>query len=207
MKKIAVETMRKYMKAKMPESTVIEQKYPFGDSEIVVHIKTKLTTAEVGVFVRRILSACFDKDGNYRPEYYQPVFKATVIQICTDLPVLSLRNERGDDGESLMDIDAMADMYDTLRFDDLSDGRYQALTAYLNEVCDSAVVDYANRHTTSSELMRKIDEIVDEAKVVLGKVASIDTDSLMKYAQVLSEATSETNIVEAILKHQDASGS
>ncbi len=205
MKKIAVKTMRKYMKAKMPENTVIEQKYPFGDSEIVVHIKTKLTASEVGIFVRRVLSACFDGEGNYRPEYYQPVFKATVIQICTDLPVLSLRNERGDDGESLMDIDAMADMYDTLCFDDLSDGRYKALTAYLNEVCDSAVVDYANRHTTNSDLLRKIDEIADEAKAVLNKIASIDTDSLMKYAQVLSEATAETNIVEAILTYQGAS--
>lgn len=61
-----------------------------GEREVYEIIaKTDLSIEEIGLFVDRVVNACFDENGEYRPEYKDVIFQITVLQMLTNIGVYS----------------------------------------------------------------------------------------------------------------------
>ncbi len=186
MKKIAVDTakafLKEYNRKLHPHDHVITQTFPIGDEKkFDVQIKTKLTTEEKSVFINRVLSGCFDAHGNYRPEYVEPMVRATVLQMCTNLPVLALKNEQADGGGSMMDLEAMNDLFVALGEPHCND-TYENMSRLCREAIEWTKERLLSDNGTDAALRRLLDALT-------GKVESVNTDTLMQYAAELSRAT------------------
>ena len=57
-----------------------------GEVIMEIHVKNSLTIPERGLFVDRVVNSCFDADGDYMPQYLDPIFSITLLQMTTDIP-------------------------------------------------------------------------------------------------------------------------
>lgn len=185
MKKIAVNTMKAFLKEHKREDTYT-QTFEVADSSFEVVFHTNLSIAEKTTFINRVLSGCFDSMGNFRPEYVSPVLRATILQMCTNVPALTLKNELSDSGSPALDLEAMNDLYMAMNLDCANDQGYQEMMNEMVQLCMQAI-DWKkscnlSSHNTDSALRNLLDTLT-------AKVDGMDTSALMQYAGVLSEAT------------------
>ena len=197
MKKIATNTVKMFLKEHKHEDS-ISVMFPVADSEFEVKIRTSLSESEKSVFISRVLSGCFDYKDDFRPEYVSSMLRATVLQMCTNLPVMTLKNERGDDGGSLMDIEAMNELYLALDLDHLDNKQFQVFLGEIVHLCTIAIEWKKSRvlakdgapdvsaFTTFGEAMSSVREA---AKTITDTVSKLNIDELMEYAAQLSKAT------------------
>ena len=70
--------------------TVLKMTDPQDDSTVIMEIalKTFLTISEKGVFVDRVVTPCFDENGDFMPQYLDPLFMITLLQMTTNVPVI-----------------------------------------------------------------------------------------------------------------------
>lgn len=196
MKKVAVNTAKSFLKEHTTDDT-IALIYHVGESDFDVSIKTRLSLGEKSVFINRVLSGCFDAIGQYRPEYFEPMFHATVIQMCTNLPVLSLKNE----GDQL-DIEAMDGLYQSLNLDgDVSKlyNPFSVMVAGMKRLCEDALEWRKEQNRDINILSREIQTLIDAINTLDPK----DIGTLLGYAKTLSENTEKLgrdNIVEALIQ-------
>ena len=119
MKKIAVNTMKRLLKeyegGKVYQHTII-----VDGKEIILEFNYDLSVNEWSMFLNRVAGACFDSDGVLRPEYIKPMVYATILQMCSNAPVLTLPKEKGENNEALMDVSAMSRVFEIV-FESLQD--------------------------------------------------------------------------------------
>lgn len=205
MKKIAMDTARNYVKEKKPAGVVKTSMVFASGAEVEVEIRTSLTTEEKSTFINRVLSGCFDGNGDYRPEYLTPMLRATILQMCTNLPVISLKGEKTDNGESVMDIDAMDALYSALDLDALDDAGYQSLMGEMVHQCAVATDwrkarNLSGANTALADAAKSVREL---AAALMTKLDGFDLEALTEYAAKLSKATDgmdEGQIVNALIK-------
>lgn len=185
MKKIAVNTVKNFLKENKRENT-FTQTFEVGDNTFDVTFRTALSVMEKSVFLNRVVSGCFDMTGKYRPEYVSPMLRATIIQMCTNIPAMTLKNESDSEGAPVLDIDGMNELYLTMDLDNIQNDDYQAMLhemVYLStQAIDWKRSSVLADHGTDSALRNLLNSLS-------AKVQSLDMDSLMKYAAVLSEST------------------
>lgn len=206
MKKIAVETAKKFLKENTPEH-VAQGKAQLADgTEIAFEIRTHLTTEEKSTFIHRVLSGCFDAQGDYRPEYMTPMLRATILQMCTNLPALSLKGVQTTDGEAAMDIEAMNNLYVALNMDATNSAEYQNMMGELVYLCNVAA-DWRKARTlsgTNEALSAAAEGVRELMAALLTKLDGFDLEGLTEYAAKLSKATegmSEKQLVAAIIEN------
>lgn len=108
MKKITESKIRKCISAYKKDHIPITDRIKTSDgSEVCFEITPYLDVAQKRYFIERVLSGCFDNSGAYLPEYLEPMFRATVLQMCTNLPTLSIKAD-----EEYMDLDSMYILYE-----------------------------------------------------------------------------------------------
>lgn len=185
MKKIAVNTMKAFLKEHKREDAYT-QVFEVADSSFEVVFHTNLSIAEKTTFINRVLSGCFDGMGNFRPEYVSPVLRATILQVCTNVPALTLKNETSDGGAPALDLEAMNDLYMAMDLDRVNDQGYQSMLAEMVQLCSQAI-DWKKAHNLSNH--NTDSALRDLLNKLAAKVDGMDTVSLMQYAGVLSEAT------------------
>lgn len=203
MKKIAVNTIKAFLK-EHKEANVATVSFQIGDSTFEVEIKTSLTVTEKTTFINRLLSGCFDQMGNFRPEYVTPMLRATILQMCTNVPILTLKNEQDADGGSLMDIEAMNDLYAAMGLDNLENNEYQAMMGEIIYLCNLAIDWRKSRTISASTLDSSLSSLI---KTLNAKVENMDTNSLMEFAGQLSEATKgldEGSILKGLLQMHES---
>lgn len=66
------------------DSDFVKVTLPIG---IQVEVKTTMTMEEKTAFVDRVAESVFDEFGDYRPEYIEPIFEISLLQMLTDVPV------------------------------------------------------------------------------------------------------------------------
>lgn len=199
MKKIAVNTVKAFLKDHVRDDKFVVS-FNIGDSSFDVTFHTALTINEKSVFIRRVVSGCFDAAMNYRPEYVIPMIRATVIQMCTNIPALTLKNETDSNGVPALDLDGMNDLYVAMDLDNLQNESYQAMLHDIILLCNEAVdwkreSNLAN-HGTDTALREFLNTLN-------AKVESLDTDELLKYAGVLADSTKdldEGGIINGLIK-------
>lgn len=209
MKKISVKTVKAFMDS-VADDVADEIVCSVGDASFTVHLKTKLTVEEKGQFIRRVVDSCFGADGSYHPQYFVPMVRATMIQMCTDLPALSLRSEDGD----LLDVDGMNDLYMAMDFDDVNlRPAFRTLFLDMTGLCEHAVeyergMCIASANAASDQALTEVagamKSIRDAAAAIAKQVNGADTAKLLEYAGKLSQATDSmapNRLVEELVKH------
>ena len=207
MKKLSVETMKKYMKTKEPQKSV-KVHYEFDGAEFDVEVRTSLSCAEQSAFISRVLAGCFDDSGNFRPEYFDPMFHATVLQMMTNVPPIPIRGAANDDGEKLLDIDAMDELYDALALEnDEATEDFCGFIGYLYGLCDNAAEYRRVRNLANSGVTGDLSAIVSGVRrfveSLVDKVESVNTEELLTYAGQLAELTRGMNaegVADAMLR-------
>lgn len=203
MKKIAVNTMKTFLKEHKREDTYT-QTFKVADSSFEIVFHTNLSIAEKSTFINRVLKGCFDHMGNFRPEYVSPVLRATILQMCTNVPALTLKNEMSDNGSPALDLEAMNDLYVAMDLDCVNNPAYQAMMSEMVQLSMQAIdwkkARNLSSHNTDSALRNLLDTLT-------AKVDGMDTSSLMQYAGILSEATKglgEGDILKGLLEARAA---
>jgi hypothetical protein len=194
MKKIAVNTVKTFLKENKSEDAYTKT-FTVGESSFEVTFHTALTVAEKSVFVNRVVSGCFDAAGKFRPEYVSPMLRATILQVCTNLPVLTLKGEQAEDGGSLMDVEAMNDLYGALDLDHLDNISYQVMMNEMVQLTWQAI-EWRKSRILAHDSAPKLDSIDEAAQAIKAaaegiskSVESADLSTLMEYAGQLSQAT------------------
>ena len=190
MKQISTNTVKKFLK-NTQKTAEITRAFTVGQSEVEYTIKTALTIDEKTRFINRVLSGCFDALGNYRPEYETPMLRATIIQMCTNLPVLSRKGEKTESGENVMDIEAMDALYVALGLENIDDAEYQMMKGEILSLSRIAL-DW-RRNRTLVQDKGDLGEIAFDARSVLAQLSklieSTDIASLTEFAAKLSRNT------------------
>ena len=172
-----------------------------GDSIVMeIALKTSLTIPEKGIFVDRVVAPCFDENGDFMPQYLDPLFMITLLQMTTNVPVsedaVPVMNEDGTESEEKVSIINIEKTYELCRAINLvknaNDVNYQALIAELKQMVSDklAYIKEMNLRKASNSLtilrplfdaIANVEEnknLLERLKQLTNDVSSIsDTDS------------------------------
>lgn len=208
MKKIAVNTVKAFLKEHADTGTVTKE-FPVADSTFEVQIRTILTVDEKTKFISRVVRNCFDAAGNYHPEFLTPMLRATILQMCTNVPVLTMKGEAEN-----MDLDAMNALYQAMNLDYLDNEPYQAMMREMVGLCQVGIEwrkarNLSDGNKVSVNAMNALGDAAISIRNVMEALAkkadSTDMDTLMPYAGKISKATEnldEGGILQGILDAQ-----
>lgn len=208
MKKIAVNTVKAFLKEHADTGTVTKE-FPVADSTFEVQIRTILTVDEKTKFISRVIRNCFDAAGNYHPEFLTPMLRATILQMCTNVPVLTMKGEAEN-----MDLDAMNALYQAMNLDHLDNEPYQAMMREMVGLCQVGIEwrkarNLSDGNKVSVNAMNALGDAAISIRNVMEALAkkadSADMDTLMQYAGKISKATEnldEGGILQGILDAQ-----
>lgn len=122
---------------------------PEDDTVVMeTHIKTTLSIPEQGMFIDRVISSCFDADGDFMPQYLDPIFAITLLQMTTDIPPLtstiSLKDESGNEtGEkaTIIDIEKTYELCKAINLiENIKDKHYQNLVHSLKDMVNDKLL-------------------------------------------------------------------
>lgn len=137
MAKITQKSMNALLKVYRNQKTdvTLHMANPENPEEIMMEIsvKNELSIEDKGNFVDRVVNACFDMDGDFIPQYFDPVFMITLLQMATNVPVFEREIEL-DDGEKTMvvDIEKTYELCKAINLiQNVKDNAFQALVAEL----------------------------------------------------------------------------
>lgn len=70
--------------------TVLKLIDPQNGNTVIMEItlKTSLTISEKGMFVDRVVTPCFDENGDFMPQYLEPLFMIALLQMTTNVPAI-----------------------------------------------------------------------------------------------------------------------
>ncbi len=208
MKKIAVNTVKAFLK-EHADTGMVTKEFPVADATFEVQIRTILTVDEKTKFISRVVRNCFDAAGNYHPEFLTPMLRATILQMCTNVPVLTMKGEAEN-----MDLDAMNALYQAMNLDYLDNEPYQAMMREMVGLCQVGIEwrkarNLSDGNKVSVNAMNALGDAAISIRNVMEALAkkadSADMDTLMQYAGKISKATEnldEGGILQGILDAQ-----
>lgn len=208
MKKIAVNTVKAFLK-EHADTGMVTKEFPVADATFEVQIRTILTVDEKTKFISRVVRNCFDAAGNYHPEFLTPMLRATILQMCTNVPVLTMKGEAEN-----MDLDAMNALYQAMNLDYLDNEPYQAMMREMVGLCQVGIEwrkarNLSDGNKVGVNAMNALGDAAISIRNVMEALAkkadSTDMDTLMQYAGKIFKATEnldEGGILQGILDAQ-----
>lgn len=173
--------------------TVLKLADPENSESIVMEIalKTSLTITEKGLFVDRVVLTCFDENGDFLPQYLDPLFMITLLQMTTNVPpiedVISVVDENGvDTGEksTIINIEKTYELCKAINLaKNVTDAKYQALI---------------------DELKQMVTDKLAYMKDINARKASNSLTILKPVIDVFSNAVSSVNLMETLTRLADA---
>lgn len=165
-----------------------------GDSIVMeIALKTSLTIPEKGIFVDRVVAPCFDENGDFMPQYLDPLFMITLLQMTTNVPpiedVIPIVDEAGNETGEKTTIINIEKTYELCKAINLvknaTDVKYQALIA---------------------ELRQMVADKLAYAKDINARKASNSLAILRPLLDVVANATTNTNLMETLTQLANAMG-
>lgn len=168
--------------------TVLKMTDPQDDSTVIMEIalKTSLTIPEKGVFVDRVVAPCFDENGDFMPQYLDPLFMITLLQMTTNVPVVEdmipIVDESGvetGDKTAIINIEKTYELCKAINLvKNVTDIAYQSLISELQQMVADKLAymkDVNARKATSFGMMLKpyLDAANNEANVSQEALARI----------------------------------
>ena len=136
MAKITQKSMNAVLKVYRNQKTdvTLHMANPENPDEIMMEIsvKNELSIEDKGNFIDRVVNACFD-DGEFVPQYLDPVFMITLLQMTTNVPVYEREIELDDDEKTMVvDIEKTYELCKAINLlQNVKDPAFQALVAEL----------------------------------------------------------------------------
>ena len=175
--------------------TVLKMTDPQDDSKVIMEIalKTSLTIPEKGMFVDRVVIPCFDAEGDFMPQYLDPLFMITLLQMTTNVPpiedVIPIVDEAGNEtGEktTIINIEKTYELCKAINLvKNVTDVKYQALIA---------------------ELRQMVADKLAYVKDINARKASNSLIILRPLLDVVANATTNTNLMETLTQLANAMG-
>lgn len=147
--------------------TILKLTDPQDDKVVMeIALKTSLTITEKGVFVDRVVLPCFDDNGDYMPQYLDPLFMINLLQMTTNVPVIEdvipvvdeLGNETGEKS-TIINIEKTYELCKAINLArNVQDGKYLALIEELRQMVADKLAymkDINVRKATSFGMMLK----------------------------------------------------
>lgn len=168
--------------------TVLKMTDPQDDSTIIMEIalKTSLTIPEKGVFVDRVVTPCFDENGDFMPQYLDPLFMITLLHMTTNVPavedMIPIVDEFGvetGDKTAIVNIEKTYELCKAINLvKNVTDIAYQSLINELRQMVTDKLAymkDVNARKAASFGMMLKpyLDAANDEANVSQEALARI----------------------------------
>lgn len=147
--------------------TILKLTDPQDDKVVMeIALKTSLTITEKGVFVDRVVLPCFDDNGDFMPQYLDPLFMINLLQMTTNVPVIEdaipvvdeFGNETGEKS-TIINIEKTYELCKAINLvKNVQDGKYLALIEELRQMVADKLAymkDINVRKATSFGMMLK----------------------------------------------------
>ncbi|WP_251316657.1 hypothetical protein [Flintibacter muris] len=164
-----------------------------GDSIVMeIALKTSLTISEKGIFVDRVVTPCFDENGDFMPQYLDPLFMIALLQMTTNVPPIEdtipildeVGNETGEKS-TIMNIEKTYELCKAINLvKNVADTKYQALIEELRQMAADKLAymkDVNARKATSFGMLLK--PYLDAA----GNEANISQEALTRISNAIEE--------------------
>jgi len=177
---------------------------PNNDNSVVMEIpvKTTLTVEETGMFINRVVNACFNADGEFQPQYLDPVFMITLLQMTTNVPVfeetIRLTNDDGTESEDTTNVVDIEKTYELCKAINLvknvKDASYQTLVAGLKEmVQDKLEFVKQLRYSQERQMLSKAREELENGVAMVSGIGQ-------QLNETLANASTANEMAEAFKK-------
>lgn len=198
MAKITQKSMNALLKVYRNQKTdvTLHMANPENPEEIIMEIsvKNELSIEDKGNFIDRVVNACFDMDGDFIPQYLDPVFMITLLQMTTNVPV-SEREIELDDGSktTVIDIEKTYELCKAINLiHNVKDNAFQALVAELRGMTVEKL-DYMKQMRFCAE-ERMLSKAREELENGVAMVAAIG----QQLNETLANASGLNNMAEAM---------
>lgn len=159
---------------------------------VQIEVKTAMTMEEKSAFVDRVAESVFDVEGDYRPEYIEPIFEISLLQMLTDVPVFE-----DEDGASI-DIDKTYQLCKTLDVRHQVDNKdFNVLVGELRELVYEKIEFEKNRIIAGER--EKLEIVRNEMEDGLAMINTI-AESLLKNVEEMGNID---NYVAEIARFND----
>lgn len=187
---------------------IINVSLPIG---INTDVKVFLTVAEKEAFTSRVAEAVFDDGGEYHPEYVEPIFEITLLQMTTDIPVFDDETEENVDIEKTYRLCKEIDLYHNVK-----NSKYSFLVDEMKYIVNEKIE--FNKQVILAGERRKLEvlrqEMEDGIILIEGIAESLmetmnNTVDMDNYAEEIAklneniENMSEEELVGSILEYRE----
>lgn len=198
MAKITQKSMNAVLKVYRNQKTdvTLHMANPENPDEIIMEIsvKNELSIEDKGNFIDRVVNACFDMDGDFIPQYLDPVFMITLLQMTTNVPVFEREIELDDGSKTtVIDIEKTYELCKAINLiHNVKDNAFQALVAELRGMTVEKL-DYMKQMRFCAE-ERMLSKAREELENGVAMVAAIG----QQLNETLANASGLNNMAEAM---------
>ena len=198
MAKITQKSMNTLLKVYRNQKTdvTLHMANPENPEEIIMEIsvKNELSIEDKGNFIDRVVNACFDTDGDFIPQYLDPVFMITLLQMTTNVPVFEREIELDDGSKTtVIDIEKTYELSKAINLiHNVKDNAFQALVAELRGMTVEKL-DYMKQMRFCAE-ERMLSKAREELENGVAMVAAIG----QQLNETLANASGLNNMAEAM---------
>lgn len=198
MAKITQKSMNALLKVYRNQKTdvTLHMANPENPEEIIMEIsvKNELSIEDKGNFIDRVVNACFDMDGDFIPQYLDPVFMITLLQMTTNVPVFEREIELDDGSKTtVIDIEKTYELCKAINLiHNVKDNAFQALVAELRGMTVEKL-DYMKQMRFCAE-ERVLSKAREELENGVAMVAAIG----QQLNETLANASGLNNMAEAM---------
>lgn len=198
MAKITQKSMNALLKVYRNQKTdvTLHMANPENPEEIIMEIsvKNELSIEDKGNFIDRVVNACFDMDGDFIPQYLDPVFMITLLQMTTNVPVFEREIELNDGSKTtVIDIEKTYELCKAINLiHNVKDNAFQALVAELRGMTVEKL-DYMKQMRFCAE-ERMLSKAREELENGVTMVAAIG----QQLNETLANASGLNNMAEAM---------
>ena len=198
MAKITQKSMNALLKVYRNQKTdvTLHMADPENPEEIIMEIsvKNELSIEDKGNFIDRVVNACFDTDGDFIPQYLDPVFMITLLQMTTNVPVFEREIELDDGNKTtVVDIEKTYELCKAINLiHNVKDNAFQTLVAELRGMTVEKL-DYMKQMRFCAE-ERMLSKAREELENGVAMVAAIG----QQLNETLANASGLNNMAEAM---------
>lgn len=208
--KKSVNTLMEIYKSNKTD-VVLKLTNPADQDSIIMEISVKLelSITEKGIFVDRVVNSCFDVDGDFLPQYVDPVFAITLLQMTTNVPVFEkeitptlLSGNEAPTTVKVVDIEKTYQLCKAINLvHNVVDDRYKALVADLKGLV-TAKLEYMKRVNAgkTSNMLHVIQPALESLQEVISN--NVVQPVLKSLQEVISNNAGKEALNDALRKSE-----
>ena len=214
MAKITQKSMNTLLKVYRNQKTdvTLHMANPENPEEIIMEIsvKNELSIEDKGNFIDRVVNACFDTDGDFIPQYLDPVFMITLLQMTTNVPVFEREIELDDGSKTtVIDIEKTYELCKAINLiHNVKDNAFQTLVAELRGMTVEKL-DYMKqmRFCAEEHMLSKAREELENGVAMVAAIGQQLNETLANASGLNNMAEAMKNfdydkMVDSVLSHK-----